>query len=159
VFADNDRILEHSLSEPLSDLVLWDIDHTLIWTRGLGRKLFAAAFGVKKSADPDVLPPADAMLVAPAILNSLSKWALGVAGTLALGLITEGIGLGLPIVALPYLNAAQCRHLALAAHVCALEAVGVTVLLGDDGHQPHPLRSGVAEQFLWSAGLTCLAAD
>lgn len=113
----------------------------------------------KKPTDPDVLPPADAMLVAPATLNSLSKWALGIADTLALGLLTEGIGLGLPIVALPYLNAAQYRHPALAAHVRALEAVGVTVLLGDDGHQPHPPRSGAAEQFPWSAGLACLAAN
>lgn len=38
---------------------------------------------------PDVLPPADAMVVAPITCNSLSKWAVGISDTLPLGLLVE----------------------------------------------------------------------
>ncbi|MER7819996.1 flavoprotein [Streptomyces sp. NPDC096153] len=65
----------------------------------------------KLPSEEDVLPPADALLAAPATLNTLTKWADGHADTLALGLLTEGLGLdSLPIVALPYINAAQARN-------------------------------------------------
>ena len=58
----------------------------------------------------EALPPADALVVAPLTFNTLNKWALGIADTLALGLITEGICKGLPIVVLPSLNLAQAVH-------------------------------------------------
>ena len=60
----------------------------------------------KLPTEPDVLPPASAMLACPATFNTLNKWALGISDTLAVGLLTEAIGLRLPIVALPYLNSA-----------------------------------------------------
>ncbi|HUZ52035.1 MAG TPA: flavoprotein [Streptosporangiaceae bacterium] len=87
----------------------------------------------KLPGEPDVLPPADAMLVTPATANTIAKWALGVSDTLALGLITEAIGLRLPVAALPHLNAAQASHPAFAGHVETLRAAGVAVLLGPDG--------------------------
>src|SRR3954467_10899292 len=54
----------------------------------------------KNPGDPDVLPAAHAMVVAPATVNTINKWAAGIADTLALGLIVEGLGKGLPMVAL-----------------------------------------------------------
>jgi phosphopantothenoylcysteine synthetase/decarboxylase len=87
----------------------------------------------KLPGEPDVLPPADAMLVTPATSNTIAKWALGVSDTLALGLLTEAIGLRLPVAALPHLNAAQAGHPAFAGHVETLRAAGVSVLLGPDG--------------------------
>jgi len=85
----------------------------------------------KLPGEPDVLPPADAMLVAPATSNTINKWALGISDTLALGLVTEAIGGGLPIVALPCLNDAQAAHPAFARSVELLRASGVSVLLDD----------------------------
>jgi Radical SAM superfamily/Flavoprotein len=64
---------------------------------------------------PDVLPPPDAIAVAPATFNTINKWAAGIADNLVLGLLTEAIGLHLPIAALPYINAAQADH-PLSAH-------------------------------------------
>ena len=61
----------------------------------------------KNPGDVDVLPDADAMIVAPATVNTINKWALGIADTLPLGLLIEGLGKGLPIVAVPYTNAAM----------------------------------------------------
>lgn len=46
-------------------------------------------------------------------------------------LVTEAIGLHLPLVALPYLNQAQAAHPALARSAEFLPANGVTILLGD----------------------------
>lgn len=85
----------------------------------------------KLPGEPDVLPPADAMLVAPATSSTIAKWALGISDNLALGLITEAIGLRLPLAALAHLNAAQAAHPAFAGHVETLRAAGVTVLLGE----------------------------
>ena len=85
----------------------------------------------KLPGEPDVLPPADAMLVAPATSNTVNKWALGISDTLALGLITEATGGGLPIVTIPCLNHAQAAHPAFARSVELLRACGVSVLVGD----------------------------
>ena len=84
--------------------------------------------------EPDVLPPADAMLVAPATFNTINKWAAGISDTLAVGLITEAIGMGLPLVAVPHLNDAQARHPAFDASVAILRDAGVVVMSRQDEH-------------------------
>jgi phosphopantothenoylcysteine synthetase/decarboxylase len=112
----------------------------------------------KQPGEPDALPAPDALLAAPVTLNTLSKWALGIADTLALGLVTEGIGKHLPIVALPYINTAQAEHPALAGHIKTLEDARVTVLLGEGGHIPHPPGHGHAEDFPWKTALEHLDA-
>lgn len=110
----------------------------------------------KLPGDPDVLPSPDAILVAPASFNTINKWAAGTADTLALGLITEGIGKALPLVALPHLNSAQFAHSAFGRSVDRLRADGVRVLLGEaDGHVPHVIGS-FQKPFPWSLGLDAL---
>lgn len=96
----------------------------------------------KMPGAPDVLPPANAMVVAPATFNTINKWAAGISDTLALGLLCEAIGLGLPIVALPFLNAAQARHPAFELSVTTLRGCGVTVLYGGSLPPPHPPGAG-----------------
>jgi hypothetical protein len=110
----------------------------------------------KLPGEPDVLPPPDALLVAPASSNTMIKWALGISDNLALGLITEGIGKGLPIVALPYLNQAQAAHPAFPRSVDVLQAAGVNVLLGAEGWEPHRAGGNKPEQFPWHRGLDAL---
>jgi phosphopantothenoylcysteine synthetase/decarboxylase len=91
---------------------------------------------------PDVLPDPDAMAVCPATFNTINKWAQGISDTLALGLITEAIGMGLPLVAAPALNSAQAAHPAFEQSVATLRAVGVTVLYGPGIYEPGPPRTG-----------------
>src|SRR5579859_501711 len=55
----------------------------------------------KQPDEPDLLPRADALVVFPASFNTLNKWALGISDTLAVGLLSEYIGLKMPIVAVP----------------------------------------------------------
>ncbi|RKN47204.1 flavoprotein [Streptomyces hoynatensis] len=110
----------------------------------------------KLPGQPDVLPPPEAILVAPATFNTLNKWAQGIADTLALGLVTEAIGLRLPVVALPYLNSAQAGHPALDRSVAFLRSCGVTVLLGGDGFVPHAPKNGSADTYPWEVALAAL---
>ena len=83
----------------------------------------------KHPDEPDVLPPADAFAVAPATFNTVNKLAAGVSDTLALGLLNEAVGLGLPIVAVPWPNSALARHPVFRASVTALRDWGVRVIL------------------------------
>lgn len=112
----------------------------------------------KMPGQPDVLPPPDAVLVAPASFNTINKWAAGISDTLALGLVTEGIGKGLPLVALPHPNAWQAAHSAFPRAVDQLRADGVQVLLGEsDGNVPHvPGAPGPRSSFPWALGLDAL---
>jgi Flavoprotein len=112
----------------------------------------------KLPGEADVLPSPDALLVAPASSNTMNKWALGISDNLALGLITEGIGKRLPIVALPYLNEAQAAHPAFSHSVSVLKNAGVKVLLGADGWEPHGPGGNKPEQFPWHLALDALGS-
>jgi phosphopantothenoylcysteine synthetase/decarboxylase len=96
----------------------------------------------KQPGTPDVLPAADAMIVGGASFNTMNKWAQGNADNLALGLLTEAVGLGLPLVALPFLNAAQAAHPAFHRSVRELRDMGVKVLVDDQGYTPHAPHQG-----------------
>ncbi|MDN5757279.1 MAG: flavoprotein [Tomitella sp.] len=79
-------------------------------------------------ADADPLPPADAVIAAPLTFNSLNKWAAGISDTLALGLLNDALGLGLPIIAAPFIKEALRQHPAYPCSVDRLKSAGVTVL-------------------------------
>jgi phosphopantothenoylcysteine synthetase/decarboxylase len=97
---------------------------------------YPARSSYKHPDEPDVLPPATAMIACPVTFNTLNKWALGLADTLVLGLLTEAVGLGLPLVAGPSLNNAQERHPAFRRSVAALREMGVHVLYGPGVYEP-----------------------
>lgn len=115
----------------------------------------------KNPGDPDVLPDATAMVVAPATVNTIVKWSLGIADTLPLGLLVEGLGKGLPLVALPFTNAAMVRHPAFPEAVAKLRDWGVRVLFGDDVLVLHPPGRGdaTAGDFPWHLALAALPPD
>lgn len=102
----------------------------------------------KQPGEPDVLPPADALLVAPASFNTVNKWAAGIADTLALGVITEGVGKPVRLVALPHVNGWQGEHSAFRRSVGLLRGDGVDVVLGEDLNHRKP--------FPWDLGLDAL---
>ena len=109
-------------------------------------------YDYKQPDEPDVLPPPDAMVVAPATFNTVNKWAAGISDTLALGLLNEGLGLGIPIVAVPTPNAALARHPAFRASVRLLRDSGVEVIFDPDAHPlpvPYADSPSAAEPFPW----------
>lgn len=109
----------------------------------------------KQPDEPDVLPPPDAMVVAPATFNSLSKLAAGITDTLALGLVSEAIGLGLPVIAAAWAGAALASHPAFERSIAALRGWGITVI--HDPGRSQPGAGGPAfpwdELRAWLAGL------
>lgn len=77
--------------------------------------------------DPEPHPPADVVLAAPVTFNTMTKWALGINDTLALGVLNESLGAGLPIFAFPHVKAELADHPAYANHLAVLRAAGVTL--------------------------------
>jgi phosphopantothenoylcysteine synthetase/decarboxylase len=103
--------------------------------------------------DPRPLPPADAIAVAPATFNTINKWAAGISDTLALGILCEAYGFGIPTAVLPYLNAAQAAHPAYCQSLDRLRGMGI--LIGS--HEPHqPKAEGGAAPFHWEEALELL---
>jgi phosphopantothenoylcysteine synthetase/decarboxylase len=78
--------------------------------------------------EADELPPADAVVVAPATFNTVNKWAAGITDTFAAGLLCELTGVGVPIVAVPLVKDALARHLAFGRSLDVLRGMGVRVL-------------------------------
>jgi phosphopantothenoylcysteine synthetase/decarboxylase len=48
----------------------------------------------------------DAIIVAPATCNTICKWACGTSGTYALGILAEQAAVNIPVIVLPFANAA-----------------------------------------------------
>jgi phosphopantothenoylcysteine synthetase/decarboxylase len=109
----------------------------------------------KSPGDPDLLPPADAMLVCPATVNTVNKWAAGITDTLALGLLIEAQGLGVRIAAVPYTNSAMAAHPAFRASLATLREWGVGVVFGEHVVPLHPPGTGERhlDAFPWEVGL------
>jgi len=105
----------------------------------------------KQPDDPDVLPEADAFVVAPCTFNTINKLAAGISDTLALGLLNEAIGMGKPMTLAPWPNQQLARHPAFDRSVATLTDAGVHVLLDRD-NLPAPAsgRPG-AKAFPWAA--------
>ena len=96
----------------------------------------------KDPGEPDVLPAPDAIIVAPATVNTINKWAAGICDTLALGILVEAIGKRLPMVALPFTNRAHAAHPAFTDNLGKLRSWGVTVLFGPDVYPLHEPGTG-----------------
>ncbi|MFF3763850.1 flavoprotein [Streptomyces sp. NPDC001922] len=107
----------------------------------------------RSPGDARPLPPPSAIAVAPATFNTINKWAAGISDTLALGILCEAYGLGIPTVALPYLNAAQAAHPAYPRSLERLRAMGVLV----GSYEPHqPKAGGGRETFRWEQAVELL---
>lgn len=98
--------------------------------------------------EEDVLPPADAFVVAPATFNTVNKLALGISDTVGLGLLNEAIGAGAPVVLAVRTSDGLAAHPAFRPHVDALRDHGVRFLPLTGGDDPFPwddLRGVAAE--------------
>ncbi|WP_234341204.1 flavoprotein [Streptomyces sp. NRRL S-1813] len=103
--------------------------------------------------DPRPLPPADAIAVARATFNTINKWAAGISDTLAVGILCEAYGFGIPTAVLPYLNSAQAAHPAYRQSLDRLREMGV--LIGS--YELHkPKAGGGADRFRWEEALELL---
>ncbi|WP_030342052.1 flavoprotein [Streptomyces sp. NRRL S-1022] len=103
----------------------------------------------KLPGEPDVWPKADVIAVAPATFNTVNAWALGITRDFVVGVVAEGIGKGIPMVAMPCVNAAYVRHRQFARSIAELREMGVRVLYGDDGFVPNQPGQGRPAEYPW----------
>jgi hypothetical protein len=96
-----------------------------------------------------------AYIVAPATYNTICKLAAGISDTYALGVLSEAIGIGTPVVVLPFVNTALAARVPFKNAVAALQAEGVDILLGTPGWTPHPPGTGsdLLGSFPWASAL------
>lgn len=100
-------------------------------------------------------PPADAIIVAPATFNTVNRLAAGITGNYALDVVHECLGIGVPVVILPFVNSALANRDPFRRSVELLREEGLAALIGNGGFHPHPPGAGggrIAE-FPWSAAL------
>ncbi|CAM5447316.1 flavoprotein [Streptomyces abikoensis] len=109
----------------------------------------------RRSGEQKRNPPADAVVVAPMTMNTANKWAAGIADTYALGLVAEAVGLGLPVVALPFWSSALDSHPATRRAVGTLRDAGIRVLYGEGEWTPHPPGTGDVQRssYPWDRAL------
>lgn len=105
----------------------------------------------KSPGDVDLLPPPDGIVVAPATVNTVTKWAAGICDTLALGLVVEAVGKDLPLVAVPFTNWAHAAHPAVGRAVAELRSWNVCVLFGESVLRLHDPGTGTDHlaEFPW----------
>jgi phosphopantothenoylcysteine synthetase/decarboxylase len=88
-------------------------------------------------AEPDSMPKANAIVVAPATFNTINKWAQGITDTLALGILCEHIGLGTPIITIPCVpSESLARHPTFTKSIKLLKDCGVFVLYEPQKYSP-----------------------
>ena len=100
----------------------------------------------KHPDEPDVLPPPDALVIAPATFNTINKLAAGISDTLALGLTSEAVGLGLPVIAAPWPSVQLYRHPVFQRSIAALRDWGVSIVINPERL---PQASGSPPVFPW----------
>jgi phosphopantothenoylcysteine synthetase/decarboxylase len=97
----------------------------------------------------------DAIVVAPATYNTINKWATGASDTYALGVLAEQTSMGLPIIVLPFVNAALASRAPFQRNVESLRAEGVHILLGPGAIEPHQPHTGgpLIDTYPWHLAL------
>ncbi|CAL9320480.1 flavoprotein [Streptomyces sp. SudanB182_2057] len=103
----------------------------------------------KLPGEPDVWPKADVIAVAPATFNTINAWALGITRDFVVGVVAEGVGKGIPMVAMPCVNAAYARHRQFERSLGELWEVGVRVLYGPGGFVPNQPGQGKPREYPW----------
>lgn len=103
----------------------------------------------KLPGEPDVWPKADVIVVAPATFNTVNAWALGITRDFVVGVAAEGIGKGIPMVAMPCVNAAYVQHRQFERSVAELREMGVQVLYGEGGFVPNQPGQGKPKEYPW----------
>lgn len=103
----------------------------------------------KLPGEPDVWPKADVIAFAPATFNTINSWALGLTHDFVIGVVAEGVGKDIPMVAMPCVNAAYVQHRQFERSISVLREMGVEVLYGEGGFTPNQPGQGRPSEYPW----------
>lgn len=92
----------------------------------------------RKPGETHPFPQAHAAALAPATFNTINKWATGISDTLALGLLNELLGAGLPITTVVWAKDVLRAHPAFPGHVQTLKDSGVRFISEGSGASRFP---------------------
>ncbi|MFX4292357.1 flavoprotein [Streptomyces bohaiensis] len=102
-------------------------------------------------------PEADAVIVAPATMNTVNALALGLTPHQVAGTAMRAVGGPTPLVVLPCINTDFAAHPQWSRSVDALRGSGARVLVGEGGWVPNPPgQSPPPELFPWHLALGAL---
>lgn len=92
----------------------------------------------QRPGEPDIWPPADALIAFPVSFNTLTRWALGISDTFALSWLQQYTGQRKPIVAVPCFRAGSGldTHPALARNLRLLRRYGIHVIYDMEQYPP-----------------------
>jgi hypothetical protein len=92
----------------------------------------------KLPEEPDLFPPADAVILFPASFNTINKLAAGISDTLALGVLNEYVGRRKPVVAIPCLSTGNGldSHPAFIRSLGLLQEYGVHAIYEPEQYPP-----------------------
>ncbi|WUL74937.1 hypothetical protein OHA62_14655 [Streptomyces sp. NBC_00343] len=103
----------------------------------------------KMPGERDVWPKADVIAFAPATFNTINSWALSLTHDFVVGVVAEGIGKRIPVIAMPCVNSAYEQHRQFERSVAELRAIGVQLLYGEGGFVPNQPGQGRPKEFPW----------
>lgn len=113
----------------------------------------------RKPGEADDWPRPDVLAVAPASLNTVNTWALGLTPNYVAGAAAEAMGKRLPLVAMPCVNSTFATHPQFGRSLATLREAGVRVLYGEpDGFVPEPPGQAVPEAYPWNLLLDAVEA-
>ncbi|MFR9673575.1 flavoprotein [Streptomyces sp. TR02-1] len=105
--------------------------------------------------ETDLWPAADVAVVAPATLNSVNTFALGLTPDFVAGFVAEAVGKRWPLVVMPSVNSVYATHPQFGASIATLRGAGVRVLYGEDGgFVPRPPGVAGPEDYPWHLALS-----
>jgi len=100
----------------------------------------------REPEEPESVPEANAIVVAPATFNTINRWVAGTTNTVAVGTLCESLGLDAPIVAVPNVNPPLARHPTFRTSLHQLREWGVRVLFEESA--PREARMPPWEEIL-----------
>ncbi|EST33667.1 hypothetical protein N566_19240 [Streptomycetaceae bacterium MP113-05] len=109
---------------------------------------------LRRPDETGLWPAADVAVVAPATLNSVNTFALGLTPDFAAAYVAEAVGKRWPLAVMPCVNAAYATHPQFGRSVEVLRGAGVRMLYGGkDGFVPKAPGEGRPEAYPWHLAL------
>jgi phosphopantothenoylcysteine synthetase/decarboxylase len=96
---------------------------------------FPVRYRWREPDEPETVPEANAIVVAPATFNTINRWVAGITSTVAVGALCEFMSLDGPIVAVPNVNPPLARHPTFRASLRRLREWGVRVLFDESARR------------------------